>query len=79
MYFQTTIEFYVNIENKLEARNENCEYKNPFDQGFRKNIARLLGNVPWYYLFFPVPNEPQCPLYPLQVMPGVLTDPSTQV
>lgn len=71
---QTTIEFYVNIENKMEAKEQNVEYKNPFDQGFRRNLARLFGEgTAWYYNLIPVKNTPACPLYPLHVMPGVLT------
>lgn len=70
---QTTIEFYVNIENRLEAKNTKAVFENPFDQGFQKNIARLLGKKPWFYCLFPSSHSPASPLYPLSVQPGVLT------
>jgi hypothetical protein len=71
---QTTIEFYVNIENKMEARSNNIEYKNPFDQGYRQNFVRLFGHAPWYHSLVPSLHVPASPLYPLRVLPGVLTD-----
>mmetsp|Transcript_16849 Transcript_16849/g.25340 ORF Transcript_16849/g.25340 Transcript_16849/m.25340 type:complete len:331 (-) Transcript_16849:55-1047(-) len=69
---QTTIEFYINYENRSAARSSGILYKNPFDLGWRKNIKRVFGNSPWYYCLFPSSNIPLEPMYPLQLEPGVL-------
>jgi hypothetical protein len=79
IHLQTTIEFYINIENKMDAKSNNEVYTNPFDQGYRLNFIRVFGKAPWYYVLFPSTNIPVPPLYPLQVMPGVLTDNSMHV
>ena len=45
---QTTIEFYINMEERSEARAKGVVYKNPFDKGWRKNLLRVFGDVAWY-------------------------------
>ena len=79
LFGQTTIEFYINIENRMEAKASGQKYENPFDLGYRKNLERLLGSAPWYYNVLPTLNTPVSPLYPVRVMPGVLTDSSLTV
>jgi hypothetical protein len=69
---QTTIEFYINYENRNDARAHGFLYRNPFDQGYRKNIRRFLGQGSWPSLLYPTPYLPYEPLYPLQLSPGVL-------
>lgn len=59
---QTTIEFYINFRNKQEAAGNGVTYKNPFDEGWRKNLKRIFGFVPWYRNLLPswhVPPEPK--------------------
>ena len=40
---QTTIEFYINMEERAEAKEQGRTYKNPFDKGWRKNLRRVFG------------------------------------
>ena len=40
---QTTIEFYINMEERAEAKEAGTIYKNPFDKGWRKNLRRVFG------------------------------------
>jgi palmitoyltransferase len=40
---QTTIEFYINMEERAEAKEGGYTYKNPFDKGWRKNLRRVFG------------------------------------
>lgn len=59
---QTTIEFYINMEERSEARARGATYKNPFDKGWRKNVLRVFGDVPWYAALLmsvrrPVPDD----------------------
>jgi hypothetical protein len=43
---QTTIEFYINMEERSDAKHRGHVFKNPFDKGWRKNLSRVFGNVP---------------------------------
>jgi len=46
---QTTIEFYINMEERSEAKQRGTTFKNPFDKGnWRKNLVRVFGDVPWW-------------------------------
>ena len=42
---QTTIEFYINMEERHEAKQRGLVFKNPFDKGWRKNLIRVFGDV----------------------------------
>lgn len=42
---QTTIEFYINLEERSDARQRGAVFKNPFDKGWRKNLTRVFGNA----------------------------------
>lgn len=63
---QTTIEFYINMEEKRISRAAGQIYKNPFDMGAaRRNLSRIFGSYSrWYYALMPnvsFPIEPQHP------------------
>lgn len=70
--YQTTIEFYINYENRSAAKSLGILYRNPFDEGWRKNLTRVFGQHILYSIFVPCSNTPPEPLYPLQLTPGVL-------
>ena len=38
-------------------------FKNPFDEGWRKNMRRITGDVPWYTHLWPNFTPPPAPLY----------------
>jgi palmitoyltransferase len=69
---QTTIEFYINIENRSIAKDRGIFYKNPFDEGVRKNLRRVFGDNPWYRFLVPGLYSPVEPKYPLTIEPGQL-------
>ncbi len=63
-FVQTTIEFYINIEETRTAWQEGRLFKNPFDKGWRKNLRRVFGDVPWYAalsMSFRTPPPPDHP------------------
>jgi palmitoyltransferase len=63
---QTTIEFYINIENRADAKEEGKEYKNPFDKGWRKNLKRVFGNERGFFGAILISSRPPPPQkYPL--------------
>ena len=65
---QTTLELYINYDEGCEQRKLGNVYHNPFDQGWRKNLRRVLGDVPWYRaLLLPSLHGPPPPLYPFSV------------
>ena len=45
---QTTIEFYINLDEASHAKSQGEKYKNPFDKGWRRNLTRVFGDSPWY-------------------------------
>jgi len=61
---QTTIEFYINMEERADAKEQGLVYTNPFDKGFRKNWRRVFGDGPrWSAILLSLrPPPPQ--LYP---------------
>ena len=63
---QTTIEFYMNAADKLDARANGTVFKNPYDLGWRKNIRRVFGDTPWYLSALPSLRDPPEPMYPFQ-------------
>lgn len=62
---QTTIEFYVNMEERRVAGEQGYVYRNPFDEGLRGNLRRVFGDVPWYRALLPSVRTPPEPMYPL--------------
>lgn len=61
---QTTIEFYMNAADRLEARGSGVVFKNPYDLGWRKNLRRVFGDYPWYTAALPSLRDPPPPMYP---------------
>eukprot|EP01033_Poteriospumella_lacustris_P000873 gene875-626_t len=64
---QTTVDFYVNLRNRSDARSSGQVFKNPFDEGWRKNVRRIVGYVPWYKIIFPSLHKPPEPKYPFEL------------
>ena len=55
---------------RQDAKLEGTTFKNPFDRGWRKNMRRVFGDVPWYRALcisrrYPVP--PEYPLLPDEI------------
>jgi palmitoyltransferase len=74
---QTTIEFYINIEERMEAKEAGYTYKNPFDKGWRKNLSRVFGaGSPCSVVLLSL-RDPPPPLYPS--LPQVAQAPSAEV
>lgn len=63
---QTTIEFYINAADRLEARGNGTVFKNPYDLGWRKNLRRVFGDAPWYLAILPSLRDPPAPMYPFE-------------
>lgn len=64
---QTTIEFYINMDEGQQAKERGEKFKNPFDRGWRKNLIRVFGDGPWYQYFFITvkkTSNPEFGLYP---------------
>jgi hypothetical protein len=57
----------MNIKNAQDAKANGQIYKNPFDEGWRKNIRRIFGHVPWYRIVFPSFHKPPEPKYPFEL------------
>jgi hypothetical protein len=64
---QTTVDFHVNWRNSNDARASGQTFKNPFDEGWRKNVRRIVGYVPWYKILFPSLHRPPAPKYPFEL------------
>lgn len=62
---QTTIEFYLNMEERSDAKLRNETFKNPYDKGWRKNLRRVFGDVSWYSSLLPSFRLPPPPDYPM--------------
>ena len=70
---QTTIEFYLNMAERADAKRGGYAYKNPYDQGWRKNLKRVFGDVEWYQalsLSWRPPPPPQYPFVPEEKYPA---------
>ena len=69
---QTTIEFYFNMAERIDAKKAGTTFKNPYDQGWRKNLKRVFGDVPWYLalsLSWRPALPPQYPFVPIEKHP----------
>jgi len=62
---QTTVEFYVNMDRRQACKEQGIQYHNPFDMGWRQNLARVFGNHSWWLtVLLPSLEPPPPPLYP---------------
>ena len=52
---QTTIEFHGNWSKRKRL---GSKYKNPYDQGWKRNWKQVYGNRPWYLAILPSRREP---------------------
>jgi palmitoyltransferase len=59
---QTTIEFYINMEERADAKEMGLVFKNPFDKGWRKNLKRVFGDGSWYSVILLSLRNPPTPL-----------------
>jgi len=50
-----------------EAKSNGIVFRNPFDEGWRKNLRRVFGNVPWYRNLLPGFHPPAEPKYPFEL------------
>ncbi len=64
---QTTIEFYINLEEKSYASSNGVVFKNPFDQGIRKNFRRVFGDVHWLLALLMSNRLPPPPEFPFDI------------
>lgn len=60
--WQTTIEFYINTARFYDPQRR-AVYRNPFDEGWRKNLRRVLGEAPWHAQLWPNFTPPAAPKY----------------
>ena len=60
--------------NQHDAQANGITYKNPFDEGWRKNLKRIFGYVPWYMNLWPSFHKPADPKYPFELKPMGLHD-----
>ncbi len=56
----------MNLEERREAYVTGAVFRNPFDEGWRKNLRRIFGgeNIPWYRSLLPSTHKPPDPKYP---------------
>lgn len=53
---QTTIEFHGNW---AKRKRQGSKYKNPYDQGWKRNWKQIYGDQPWYIAILPSRREPE--------------------
>lgn len=70
---QTTIEFYINIEEKHDAKQRGALFKNPFDKGWKKNLMRVFGDVVWYHALAISFRKPPPDEWPALPHPGMMS------
>merc|ERR1712066_1121052 len=58
---QTTIEFHGNMSNKAKARRRGEYYRNPYDQGRRRNFKQVFGPEDFYSFRWAMPYIAQPP------------------
>jgi palmitoyltransferase len=56
---QTTIEFHANWAAQRRARKEGHKFKNPYNQGWRKNWQQVYGTTHWWLAFWPSTRQPE--------------------
>mmetsp|Transcript_11715 Transcript_11715/g.11350 ORF Transcript_11715/g.11350 Transcript_11715/m.11350 type:complete len:345 (+) Transcript_11715:449-1483(+) len=69
---QTTIECYLNVYEREDAKAIGMIFKNPYDMGWRKNLRRVFGDTPWYASLFISRRRPVDPEYPF--LPDEIVD-----
>jgi hypothetical protein len=52
---------------RQDAVSNGFTYKNPFDEGWRKNVKRVFTDLPWYRNLWPSLQNPPPPKYPLEL------------
>jgi hypothetical protein len=55
---QTTIEFHANWSHHKRARQAGKKWKNPYDQGWRRNWQQVYGTRHWLLAMLPSSREP---------------------
>eukprot|EP01041_Mallomonas_annulata_P001523 gene1523-2930_t len=70
---QTTIEFYINMDERQMAKEEGYKYTNPFFESTQRNLSRVFGVCPWYLALLPSIRPPDEPLYPLVLCTDMTT------
>lgn len=63
---------YINMAERQDAIQAGTIYKNPYNIGWRKNLKRVFGDVPWYQMIALSRREPPPPEYPL--LPPEISD-----
>lgn len=61
---QTTIEFYLNMDERAEMKKMGLVFKNPYHRGTRKNIRRVFGDVGFVGALAISSREPVEPEFP---------------
>lgn len=58
----------MNLEERREAYLAGTVFRNPFDEGWRKNLLRVFGSSsPWYRHLLPSTQPPPAPRYPFDL------------
>jgi hypothetical protein len=55
------------MKNRQDAIAYGTPYKNPFDEGWRKNLKRVFGDIPWTRQLWPIVITPPPPKYPFEL------------
>jgi len=53
------------MEERAASKERGEVYKNPFNQGWKKNLARVFGDTTWYLALLPSLRPSADPMYPL--------------
>jgi hypothetical protein len=67
---QTTIEFHANWSHRQRARKAGKKWKNPYDQGWKRNWQQVYGSQHWLLAMLPSRREPECLPVPLAGQKG---------
>lgn len=67
---QTTIEFHANWSHRTRARKAGKKWKNPYDQGRKRNWQQVYGNQHWLLAMMPSRREPEGLPVPLAGVKG---------
>jgi hypothetical protein len=74
LHNQTTLEFYIQLQQQRLGTDSlwnslwsGSSGRNPFDEGWRKNLMRIFGDVPWYRNLWPSRHLPPPPKFPFEL------------